>query len=227
MIRASIGEGGLYGLPIMKFTLTFDGKLKSNANTKEKWDIRNQISPQLQELWETHPVLIQTIKQKYVSAGREIITDVHHSVSDLYPKPFPHGIAGAFNLCETISKGGRDFMPLIRNSLALRCGLNITFLRKEEPGHIRNPQGDLDNRMKTLLDALSMPQHPEQILPSEKTGPLVYSLLEDDSLLSGLNIETGRLLTRPNSPKTEVRLIIEVDVRVAEARMYNHLFLGD
>lgn len=42
----------------------------------------------------------------------------------------------------------------------------------------------------------------------------------------GLNVETGLLLTQPGASIHEVRLIIEVDVRVTQARIYNQLFLG-
>jgi hypothetical protein len=51
------------GLPfeLMKFTLTFDGELpatgRGNNRQKAKWQIRNQIHPQLAELWMSHPVL--------------------------------------------------------------------------------------------------------------------------------------------------------------------------
>jgi hypothetical protein len=228
MICATIRMGeGPYGLPVMKFTLTYDGELKSNANTAEKWRVRNHLSPQLEELWAVSPILRQLTANRYVGHAREIITDVHHTISDKFPNPAGSGIVGRIDLLTETQLAGRGFMPLIRASLALRCGLKITFLRKEEPGHVRNSQGDLDNRIKTLLDGLSSPLHPEQIPNTEKSGPMVYTLLEDDSLISGLAIETGRLLTRPQCSRNEVRLIIDVDVRVAEAHAYNQLFLGD
>jgi hypothetical protein len=50
-----------------------------------------------------------------------------------------------------------------------------------------------------------------------------YCLLEDDSLITGLEIQTQRLLARPN----DVHLLIEVDARVANPRGYNQMFLGD
>jgi hypothetical protein len=85
--------------------------------------------------------------------------------------------------------------------------------------------GDIDGRIKTLLDALAMPQHTELENNSTTQHP-IYCLLEDDSFVSGLNIESERLLTDQNHPKDYVQLIIEVDVRVRQATVYNVAFLG-
>jgi hypothetical protein len=129
------------------------------------------------------------------------------------------------DLCLSIDMHGAWFRPLVRESYALHCGLKILFLRKERPGKVYQG-GDMDGRIKTLLDALTMPQHVEQVL--EKTGHLdpIYCLLEEDSLVSGLQVETERLLTDQNHPADYARLIIEVDVRVRQATIYNQSFLG-
>jgi hypothetical protein len=125
-----------------------------------------------------------------------------------------------------IEKHGGWFQPLVRNTFALHCGLKIGFLRQEAPGTVYQ-EGDIDGRIKTLLDALTMPQHAEQVL--EKIGNHEYPircLLEDDSLVSGLEVESERLLTGQNYPLDYVRLTIEVDVRVRQAMIYNQSFLG-
>ena len=71
-----------------------------------------------------------------------------------------------------------------------------------------------------------MPNTDQMIDDPEIDEPL-YCLLEDDRLISGCAIETQRLLTKPNASKHEVRLVIEVDVRVSLARAYNQSFLGE
>ena len=72
-----------------------------------------------------------------------------------------------------------------------------------------------------------MPQHAEQVL--QKSGnedhPL-YCLLEDNSLVSGLDIESEKLLNGRGTSRDYVRLNIEVDVRVRQATIYNQSFLG-
>ena len=48
--------------------------------------------------------------------------------------------------------------------MALTCGLKILFLRKEGPGKLILQGGDIDNRLKTLLDALKMPSDLSEIV---------------------------------------------------------------
>lgn len=45
-------------------------------------------------------------------------------------------------------------------------------------------------------------------------------------MISGLHVESERLLTDVNHSSDFVRLIIEVDVRVRIAKIYNQSFLG-
>jgi hypothetical protein len=208
----------------MKFTLTYDGELRANGNPRHKWEIRQQISPQLVELWNVSPPLQWLRKNKLVPLREGfLIPFLHHTAdrtdySELSPRE------GWLDVCTLIEVKGRHFLPLIRDSLLLHCGLKILFLRKEEPGRLIQQGGDLDNRLKTLFDALSM-LNEEQVVDAGE-GP-IYCLLENDRLISGCSIETQRLLSKPNASVNEVRLVVEVDVRVSQARAYNQPFLGD
>jgi hypothetical protein len=224
MNRVVINHGsGPFGPRIMKFTLTYDGELRANGRPTHKSAIREQLSPQLEELWRIHPVLIEINQARYVPTEKGyLVSTIHHSVE---PKAMPRPPVGHIDLCERISRGPWNFLPLVRDSLALQCGLHITFLRKEPPGKVYQG-GDIDNRLKTFLDALSVP-NADQIPSGTPSFDPTYCLLEDDSLISGLHVESERLLTRPDSSKHEVRLIVNVDVRVVRARIYNQLFLGE
>lgn len=71
-----------------------------------------------------------------------------------------------------------------------------------------------------------MPQHIEQIIKDPGAPTPIYCLLEDDSLVSGLQVESERLLIDQDHPKDYARLTIEVDVRVRLATVYNQSFLG-
>jgi hypothetical protein len=217
----------------MKFTLTYAGPLPSSGNRPKndaKWNIRKKLHPQLEDLWDSHPAL-QAVEadRLFPKTGGAVLAQVHHE----HPGPL-HIVTWSneprtperLDLCEPIEKHGAWFRPLVRESFALHCGLKILFLRKEHPGKIYQG-GDIDGRIKTLLDALSMPQHAEQV--HEKTSTTlhpIYCLLEDDSFVSGLNIESERLLTDQNHAADYVQLIIEVDVRVQQATVYNVSFLG-
>jgi hypothetical protein len=224
---------GVFGTPLMKFTLTYDGSLPASANqakNQAKWDIRLAFAPQLKDLWGSHPALRTVWEDRhYPKKGGATLTQVHH----LHPGPATNhprvlnagGPIDLLDLCEPIDKHGAWFRPLVRESYALHCGLKVTFLRQEAPGKVYQA-GDLDGRMKTLLDALAMPQHKEQILGKATKFDPIFCLLEDDNLISGLQIESERLLTDKSNPQDYVRLNIEVDVRVRQATIYNQSFLS-
>ena len=55
----------------------------------------------------------------------------------------------------------------------------------------------------------------------------IYCLLEDDSLITRIDVDTQRLLGRPDVSEHEAHLLMEVDVRVTDSRVYNYAFLGD
>jgi hypothetical protein len=211
----------------MKFILTYDGALVSNGGPQEKWDIRQKLHPQLQQLWQSHPALKALDLHHYVDLDSGYFkVERHHSQDHLFEKGKPS--KNCIDLCEPVRRGGRNFLPLVRERLALKCGLRILFLRQEPPGKLVYQGGDLDNRLKTLFDALSVPPHDNQVLGSEPPfDDPIYCLLEDDALILNVNIDTQRLLSRPTAPPNEVRLIIEIDVQVTQSRLYNQPFLGN
>jgi hypothetical protein len=55
-------------------------------------------------------------------------------------------------------------------------GTGITLLRPEAPGNIVTQGGDIDNRLKTLLDALKVPNLPNALptgaVPEADESPL-------------------------------------------------------
>ena len=225
--------GEAHGLSVMKFTLVYEGELKANGNPTKKQAIRDKLHPQLVNLWDTHPCMLALKGRRYVSIdpGGHMWFESHHHVpipkasppqDGIFPElgdvPSPH-----IDLLEPVVRKGCSFTPLVRERTALKCALKITFLRQEEPGRVYQG-GDIDNRLKTLLDALAVPQHDEQVIPRDTE---IFCLLEDDNLITGLDVQTQRLLGRSDATKHEVHLLIEVDVRVTNPRGYNQMFLGD
>ena len=81
----------------------------------------------------------------------------------------------------------------------LDCVIDVRFI-----GDVRsplNPEGDLDNRLKVLLDALRMPHSPKEV-PGNAFGTghdELFCLLEDDSLVRKISIEA---VASPVSPPT-------------------------
>ena len=221
---------GAWGAPVLKFTLTYDGSLPPSANKPknlEKWEIRKAIDPQLRDLWASDPALraFEIEGRYFPKRGGASLRQEHHSNHPSAPEWMPTDSASTIDLCGPIEKHGGWFRPLVRESCAIHCGLKITFLRKERPGKVYQG-GDIDGRIKTLLDALTMPQHVEQVVEKNSQDEAIYCLLEEDSLVSGLQVESERLLTGSDHTADFVRLIIEVDVRVRQAMIYNQSFLG-
>jgi hypothetical protein len=217
---------------IMKLTLTFDGRLPSgNASRPEdKWRIRHAIHDQLSELWSIDPVL-QEARDNYVPThgGLFLRGDQYHALekrklSDSAPK------SERLYLFAPIEKHDKEFLPLVRNSAALVCSMDILFLRRGSPGRIfeKGRKQDLDNRLKTLFDGLRMPEHKEEVESGGDAVPRpMYCLLEDDELITGLSIRTGQLLAATNKHPDEVRLTIEVTVKATQSKLYNLAFQGD
>jgi hypothetical protein len=108
--------------------------------------------------------------------------------------------------------GGFTFVPLITEKLMHVAQLEVILLTPEEPGRTITQGGDLDNRMKTLLDALRMPkvlnELPKNDTPKPDEFPF-FCLLEDDQLISSLSVVADRLL-RPNKEKSHVVAIVRV-----------------
>ncbi len=221
----------VFGLQFMKFTLTYEGGLPSSNKPKieDVWRIRKEIAPQLKDLWASHPALKFVADNRYFpKKGGATLEQGHH----LHPGPVrgvqmtaSHGFeSGIIDLCEPIEKYGAWFRPLVRESYALHCGLKIVFLRHERPGKVFQG-GDIDNRIATLLDALSMPRHREQVLEFNDEHDPLLCVMEDDSMLSGYAVESERLLGSKGQPADYVKLLIEVDVRVHMSTVYNQPFL--
>ena len=97
--------------------------------------------------------------------------------------------------------------------------LDLTLLRPGPPGNLIVQSGDIDNRLKTLLDALKIPKEPTALAADE--APLqnetpFFCLLEDDSLITAISVTTDRLLEKTVDPN-EVLLLIHVTTRVTRA----------
>jgi hypothetical protein len=231
-------------LVLMKFTLTYSGSLESSGNKSKLvkvWAIRNALHLQLAELWQTHPVL----SGLGLDAGTEVSAPLDlaigrppswHTPLEKLPEvrvslENKKSSARTLNLItKPIKKSGFAFVPIVRESLALACDLDITFLRKEEPGSLVFQGGDIDGRLKTLFDALRVPdgaeikEHKPDYTPNAQ--PL-YCLMEQDALITGYKVRSDRLLTAPGKDEHEVHLVVEVTIRVMRIRWENIGFLGE
>ena len=86
-------------------------------------------------------------------------------------------------------------------------------MRDDPPGSILRG-GDIDNRLKTLFDALKMPREQKKVgdfsEPEAGEDPF-FCLLEDDALITRATVETDTLLAPvTNESKDDARVIVTV-----------------
>ena len=207
----------------MRFRLIYDGMLRPTQKdpapgvvTKrapQQWTIRQAFHRQLRELWLIDPML---------RAARSRVKDPHNV------RPYPRDIAewpeeSEFQplvdvLADLYQRNGYRFVPLARRDAFLQCSLRILFLRRDAIGVTTlGERGDVDNRVKTAIDALTMPQNANQVPQGPQNGEdPFFVLMDDDRAVTHLEVETDRLLLpRENweSDETRARLVISVDVR--------------
>lgn len=185
----------------MEFRLTYRGRLKGNGTPEQKQEIRRYIHAQLSTLWAQPP-----------------LTD--------YKDSLPGGRHAPANSPFARQVGPFTFRPLVNPEYDVVAELDITFLRPEPPGLLVSQSGDIDNRIKTLLDALRMPQNPAELPPNDsprQNETPFCVLLEDDRLITHLAVTTDRLL-EPLTHQLDVLLLIHVRVKVTRATIDNLTF---
>lgn len=154
----------------MEFRLIYQGLLKATGNragTEHKHAIRRYFHKQLVNLWKT----------KY-------------PLRSFYEGKFTPSIE---SLAKKHSLGNKRYVPIVRRSFDLHCKLDILLLRRDLGTIISS--GDLDNRIKTLIDALRIP-----VVGENSDGPEdpLYCLMEDDQLISEVKVVGDHLFAEPD-----------------------------
>ena len=175
----------------MEFTLFYKGKLLKSRKTKveEKQRLLRHFHSQLKILWKQPPLFDPF----------NIVPLWDREISLVYE-------IGSFR-----------FVPLVNRRLHMIAEIDVTMLRPEPPGLIIK-SGDIDNRLKTLLDSLKMPTEPNSLPSTEKPvngeDPF-FCVLEDDSLITKVSVNTSQLL-ESNIHSSEVSLIINVKTKLTQ-----------
>lgn len=183
----------------MEFTLYYNGALlgRNSATPEHRQTIRRSFHQQLAQLWKLERFASMT---DYVAVPPKV--DQFGQVNNLY-------------LVEEF--GGFKFAPLISNRIALCAKLDVTILRRQRPGRLLT-SGDIDNQVKTLLDALSKPAQINQLPTGDVPRPdeiPFHCLLQDDSLVTALSVKTYQLLTPPvERGVNDVVVIVNVQTAV-------------
>ena len=122
-------------------------------------------------------------------------------------------------------RGGHGFIPLITEEMDIRCSLDILFLRPSPPGKIID-RADLDNRLKTLVDALRVPDTADGLGAPSGDHP-TYCLLQDDRLISEIRVVSDQLLLLPGEKivtENDVFLVMSVVVEAPATNNWHAAF---
>jgi len=185
----------------MEFRLIYRGPLPAQgagtggSRVQEKHAIRRQLHVQMREVWHGHPHL----------------------------NPYVHEDSPNFtHLGSKFEYSGYLFLPLVSRERGIGCSLDILFLRRDGPGNLIASGGDIDNRMKVLFDALSIPNQEQvkNVLPQQGERPF-FCVLEDDALITDVRITTDRLLLPLESDEHvhDVHLILHVKTKIVDDRI--------
>jgi hypothetical protein len=180
----------------MEFRLKYEGRLKTNGSSKDKHEIRQYFHLQLKELWEKPP---------YKNVAEYLRDHDRHTVIR--------------------EVGDFSFFYYVSSQLGIVAELDITLMRPGEPGAIIS-SGDVDNRLKTLFDALRAPHNeneiPRSAKPTKAPTPF-YCVLEDDNLITSVKVTCDRLLEYKD-PK-DVFLLIHVKTKQLRTGKWRDLML--
>lgn len=211
---------------IMEFRLTYEGRLlgatANDTRVRQKHEIRRKFHVQLRRLWEVNP---------YLKSGTPVMS---YSMPGSGPRAtktlhsYEHGKTMVEFVASKYPMFGYRFVPLVREELSLICSIHILFLRPDRPGSVLK-SGDIDNRIKVLFDALRLPRDKGELggydAPGDGEDPF-FVLLEDDSLITHVSVETDMLLepTGEQFDANDTRLIISVKIRPYDINTANEKF---
>ena len=233
-------EGELEKEPSMRFRLTYEGLLRPSGNNlrgdggvriaQHKHEIRRVFHRQMKRLWETDGFLRNyriDPKSRHIGDSPSSAADTAYAAwapPEDKLKPLVDIVADRHRMY------GYRFVPLVTSYFHLLCSLHILFLRHDIPGSAIQA-GDIDNRIKTLIDALSIPPDQTGLVgedgtPRDGEDPF-FCLLQDDNLVGGFSVETDTLLNPPCDPEGDraAKIVVTVELRPYFATPFNLSFV--
>lgn len=160
----------------MKITLTHLGEVPGNKRPPEKIDaIRQDFHAQLAKLWGHHQL---AVLKEWLDSGFA---------------------AGAPDYRRKL--GGRTYLPIASDRIGARVRLSILLLSGVHPRNPAYHAGDIDNRFKSLIDALSVPCQ-ASLIPRKAPQRDTICLMSDDSLIDELKVRTAPFLAQDNPSKS-------------------------
>jgi hypothetical protein len=212
----------------VQFRLLYSGnQIVSNGGPKVKHALRKAFHLQLKQLWSSNPRLLKMASRwgNYklygdILSGGEWSAREREPIWSRMPEQMARGRAKFLQIAaERYSRGNFQFIPLVEESLRLRVSLDILFLRRDNYPLVKEG-GDIDNRLKTLFDALRVPPTLDGLggAPEDGETPF-FVLLEDDSLISEVRVNTDSLLMLPHQKAPDPKdafLVLDVKIQPTE-----------
>lgn len=200
----------------MKFRLTYAGAVKSSGNknpVKNKHEIRLSFHSQLSTLWKSNPVLREFSEFDAPDLKRAIEPNFTFDINEIFDGEEPKKYSYSKLLIEKHKKHGVNWHPLITPESKLICEVDILMLRPNDSKSIIQG-GDIDGRVKTIFDALSIPINGDVLKKLPAPPEVFYTVLSDDSLISKVSVDTDELLNLgENQDQNFVQLIIEITTK--------------
>jgi hypothetical protein len=185
----------------VEFCLHYSGKLKSRDSAAGKHQIRQALHSQVKALCssKSFAVAFENDRKGTRPEGEEpLYTDI----------------------------GDKRYWFLISEHLATVVNLSITLLVPHEVGRIVHNGGDIDNRVKTLFDALRVPSLASEIPAGDSFDygtDGMYCLLQDDKLINRVTLRSYQNYA-PIDPET-VMVLLEVETKITRALWGNLHFV--
>ena len=209
----------------MQFRLTYEGPLYATQRDAEagqrtkhssnRHTLRMAFHKQLELLWAEYP-----------SLSPAPTSDEFTFMTFRRPSAMQHAGPPRMKVDQVAERHqmyGFKFVPLVTAELELLCDLEILLLRPDKPGGVVWA-GDLDNRLKTLLDALHIPDPGERY--HERLGEApeqIFCLLQDDKLITRVSVDSDSMLMPVSDPPSasDVRLVITVKLKPYRLNPHN------
>lgn len=216
---------------LVQFHLLYTGPLHSSGSVAEKLSIRRVLHQQIARLWSTNHSLTKLAQQlgSLAYAQENERAEIQDAPDISAEDALQYGFRA---MGRNWSRHGWDYVPLVVEDFCLRCRLHILFLRVDEKRNYVLQGGDIDGRLKTLFDALRIAREKNELPNGAVQGsdetPL-FVLLENDDLVSEINISTDRLLLLPEAKRItpdphDVYLQITVQLNPAQQTRYAWAF---
>jgi hypothetical protein len=186
----------------LKLFLSYRGELKSNADAGSKHKLRLHFHPQLKRA---------ILGSPYFLAHKEtwVWPDMLESFAEMNGK--------TLNGHRFLSLAG-DHVVGVDTSRRTNSTveLDVLILSPGPPGSLLNRNGDIDNRLKTLFDALQVPdsEQSKKLASEDIPDGLVVCLMADDLLVTDVRVSTGELLDWDGESR-EVLLLVTATIHGA------------